>query len=359
MKNTTNQQQKLAAKYPKDTRIRIFDDNLPANPKGTVLEVTEEGNLRVRLDNGIVNTQIPGVDKFRKLSEREIEAERRKAETCWAFDQSCMVQNGDLIYLTNCTFDENEINGYKASELVEPEVWRWISHHWAEDRDSMCCYGAILFGKPGLLLCTEYYPEVCKVLFDSVKPNMDLLLNWLLHVVIREMKTEPALAPCKMFVLTNTDAACNGDPCHELCCFIPATVTADADVNAILHRYGWLINEEFSPSPLSVDARRLLNFFKRRYISSGYMYSGMIPGNAFPSPNYSPKTIQELLDAGLVRIRKCDGLAYELTPSQRKRLILKYGLAAKWEKDVGKVFYPNREDGEVVTVMKECELNVE
>lgn len=106
---------------------------------------------------------------------------------------------------------------------------------------------------------------------------------------------------------------------------------------------------------LSNEAKKLYEIFKKRYIDKGYMYSGMIPLNVPSILKFPMSTIHELVDAGILQKRNCEGDAYEFTVSERKNLIDQFNLSVVWEKGAGSAFYPNRHDGEVTLVNKALE----
>lgn len=140
-------------------------------------------------------------------------------------DQKHLVDYGDLIYLTNCAGDENTVNSKLGRNIAGSDAWAQITRFWSEDYGCHC-YGAVFFGKPGILLCEEMYPETCADLLPDGEQVMANLPKWM------EQQCE-ALAPhselngCTVFVLCDTDAACNGDTCHELCCFIPVDLASE------------------------------------------------------------------------------------------------------------------------------------
>lgn len=106
---------------------------------------------------------------------------------------------------------------------------------------------------------------------------------------------------------------------------------------------------------LSKNANKIMEYMKKRYIESGYLYSG----------NVTPDEIQELLkmefknfrmfidelkEVGLIQIRNCEGFALEFTKDIRKQLIQENNLSEIWE-EIGSCFYPNGTYGEVTRVM--------
>ncbi len=104
---------------------------------------------------------------------------------------------------------------------------------------------------------------------------------------------------------------------------------------------------------LSNEANALYEIFEKHYLEKGYIYSGMIPYNAAPVISFDYNVYRELIDAGLLQQRDCNGYAFELTVSARKKLIDNYNLSEVWESDPhGHAFYPNRHDGEITRVNK-------
>ena len=102
---------------------------------------------------------------------------------------------------------------------------------------------------------------------------------------------------------------------------------------------------------LSNKANALYVIFEKHYLKNGYIHSGMIPFNAAPVISFDYSVYRELIDAGLLQKRDCNGYAFELTVPARKKLIDEYNLAEVWEADPhGRAFYPNRHDGEVSKV---------
>ena len=136
------------------------------------------------------------------------------------FKQKRMVEYGDLNYLTNSAGDKNEINGKYGADITGETAWNWIEENWAETYD-LPCYGVTFFQKPGIMLSAEMYPETCfEVMPYTKEPDMKALCKWMSNRA-HTMSEFEALKGCNLFVLGDSDAACNGDPCHELCCFIP------------------------------------------------------------------------------------------------------------------------------------------
>lgn len=104
---------------------------------------------------------------------------------------------------------------------------------------------------------------------------------------------------------------------------------------------------------LSNEANALYEIFEKRYLEKGYLYSGMIPFNAAPVISFDYNVYHELIDAGFLQKRDCNGYAFELTVPARKKLIDENNLSEVWEADPhGRVFYPNGHAGEVTQVNK-------
>lgn len=71
--------------YPKGTRIELnhMEDPwapVPVGTRGTVVAVDDIGQLHMKWDNGRSLAVVPGVDSFRKLTDRELEEERKSFE---------------------------------------------------------------------------------------------------------------------------------------------------------------------------------------------------------------------------------------------------------------------------------------
>ena len=82
MKNQ-NQLSKYREEYPTGTRIVLLhmtEDPMPIpdNSRGTVQYVDDAAQIHVKWDNGRGLAVVPGVDRFRKLTEKEINEERTK-----------------------------------------------------------------------------------------------------------------------------------------------------------------------------------------------------------------------------------------------------------------------------------------
>lgn len=82
MKNQ-NQLSKYREEYPTGTRIVLLhmtEDPMPIpdNSRGTVQYVDDAAQIHVKWDNGRGLAVVPGVDRFRKLTEKEISEEETK-----------------------------------------------------------------------------------------------------------------------------------------------------------------------------------------------------------------------------------------------------------------------------------------
>lgn len=102
---------------------------------------------------------------------------------------------------------------------------------------------------------------------------------------------------------------------------------------------------------LSNEAKALYEIFEKHYLERGYMYSGMIPYNAASVLSFDYNVYRELIDAGILQQRDTNAFSFELTVPVRKELIDEFNLSEIWETDpYGRIFYPNRYDGEVTRV---------
>lgn len=99
-------------------------------------------------------------------------------------------------------------------------------------------------------------------------------------------------------------------------------------------------------------AERVLFMFRVEYINQGYLYAGCL------SPRWIARqldveddavmsAIEELAGRGLVRLRGCVAFKFELSGTERVRLIKEHRLNRVWEQGDGRVFYPNSSQGEV------------
>ena len=92
--------------------------------------------------------------------------------------------------------------------------------------------------------------------------------------------------------------------------------------------------------------RDLARMMERHYVEKGYMYSGSAhPGGIALSLGISEdEALADLLPAalaaGLIVVRNCQALSYELPAEARRALVEKHGLRVAWERD-HHAFYPN------------------
>ena len=78
---------------------------------------------------------------------------------------------------------------------------------------------------------------------------------------------------------------------------------------------------------MTQKAQELFEKFLKEYCDKGYMYSGMLPYDIQYKDEY-----KELEKLGLIQKRHCDGLAYELTGIEKRKLITDCNLEKLWEK---------------------------
>ena len=76
--------ERIRQQYPKGTRIELIemgDDPNPVPPgtRGTVAFVDDIGSIEMHWDNGRSLSLIPGVDRFRTLTQEEIASETNAA----------------------------------------------------------------------------------------------------------------------------------------------------------------------------------------------------------------------------------------------------------------------------------------
>lgn len=81
--NKYRQSNKIREEYPTGTRIVLLhmtEDPMPIpdNSRGTVQYVDDAAQIHVKWDNGRGLAVVPGVDQFRKLTEKEISEEGTK-----------------------------------------------------------------------------------------------------------------------------------------------------------------------------------------------------------------------------------------------------------------------------------------
>lgn len=111
-------------------------------------------------------------------------------------------------------------------------------------------------------------------------------------------------------------------------------------------------------------AERVLFMFRVEYIKSGYLYAGCL------SPHWVARqlgveeaavmsAIEELTGRGLVRRRRCEAFKFELSGTERVRLINEHRLNRAWEEGEGRVFYPNSSHGEVTYAYRAAEAEAE
>lgn len=96
---------------------------------------------------------------------------------------------------------------------------------------------------------------------------------------------------------------------------------------------------------MTEKGQELFEKFLREYCDNGYLYSGMLLYDI----NYKNE-YKELVDLGLIQVRVCDGFAYELSKSERKKLIVNNNLEKLWEKKAS-CFMANGEFNEIEKVM--------
>lgn len=78
--------QRMKENYPPGTRLELqsMDDpytKILPGTRGTVLCVDDIGTIHIRWDNGSSLGLIPGVDRFRRLTPEEVEAENAEITT--------------------------------------------------------------------------------------------------------------------------------------------------------------------------------------------------------------------------------------------------------------------------------------
>lgn len=88
--------------------------------------------------------------------------------------------------------------------------------------------------------------------------------------------------------------------------------------------------------------------FERIYIAKGFLYSGCLHAHEVTGHE---RELQELLADGIVVERKSDIKSYELSPTERTRLIEKFDLAVRWQEQAPE-FHPNTEAGEISDVQR-------
>lgn len=92
---------------------------------------------------------------------------------------------------------------------------------------------------------------------------------------------------------------------------------------------------------LSEKSESLFVFLQNEYIKNGYTYSGSWPVNSLLDNGFTKVEFNELLEAGLIQKRNCDGYAFELVPHERSRLIEMHNLGHAWLDEGGNAFLLN------------------
>ena len=101
---------------------------------------------------------------------------------------------------------------------------------------------------------------------------------------------------------------------------------------------------------------RLLRHARRRYRARGYMYSGgvhprLVARELGLPPGDAVALCLDAEERGLLVRRTCQSRGWALPATERLRLIEKYDLARRWERNGGACFYPNSfPHGEIPTV---------
>lgn len=100
------------AMYPVGTRIELdhMEDPwapVPAGTRGTVVAVDDLGQLHMQWDNGRTLALVPGEDSFRRLTEKELEAERLTIdERLNAAEGKCEIVNKDAFSKEKNSFEK-------------------------------------------------------------------------------------------------------------------------------------------------------------------------------------------------------------------------------------------------------------
>ena len=103
--------------YPPGTRLELIDMDdpyapVPSGTRGTVEMVDAAGQIHMKWDNGRTLAVIPGVDQFRKLSQREIAEENQITIATITIDELRRMHDRDGLILQGCGGDLNEwVNG--------------------------------------------------------------------------------------------------------------------------------------------------------------------------------------------------------------------------------------------------------
>ena len=71
---------------------------------------------------------------------------------------------------------------------------------------------------------------------------------------------------------------------------------------------------------LTVEGQKLYDMFKSEFLDNGDMYNGCIPYNSCLVDGFKMNVFEELVNAGLIQRRECEGFAYELTAEIRDKL---------------------------------------
>ncbi len=97
---------------------------------------------------------------------------------------------------------------------------------------------------------------------------------------------------------------------------------------------------------MTQKAQELFEQFLKEYCDTGYMYSGFLLYDIQYKNEY-----KELENLELIQKRNCDGLAYELTEIERRKLITHCNLEKLWKKKTS-CFMVNGKFEEIEKVMK-------
>ena len=97
---------------------------------------------------------------------------------------------------------------------------------------------------------------------------------------------------------------------------------------------------------MTKKAQKLFEKFLKAYCDRGYLYSGMLLYD-----NHYKNEYEELEKLGLIQKRNCDGLAYELTEIERRKLITDCNLEKLWGKKAS-CFMINDKFEEIEQVLK-------
>lgn len=72
---------------------------------------------------------------------------------------------------------------------------------------------------------------------------------------------------------------------------------------------------------LTEESQKLYDIFKSEFLDNGDMYNGCVPYNSCLVDGFKISVFEELVDAGLIQRRECEGVAYELTSVVREKLL--------------------------------------